>query len=78
MLVLVTGGIDMVGKGAVAWLEYKGCCAKAIGRDPDMPVSRADFTGCDITEYPALRQVVRGCEVVVHLAAIPRPWDEPK
>lgn len=73
MRVLLTGGSGSVGKAVVDRLVKKGFSVRVIGRKPDVTLEGAEYEVCDINDYPRLREVIRGCDAVVHLAAIPNP-----
>ena len=73
MRVLVTGGNGNVGKAAVARLVKNGFSVKVIGRSAGIEIPGADYEVCDINDFPQLREAARGCEAIVHLAAIPSP-----
>lgn len=73
MQVLLTGGSGAVGKSVVDWLVLKGYAVRVIGRRPDMVFEGAEYLSCDINNYAQLREVIRGCDGVVHLAALPNP-----
>lgn len=73
MRVLLTGGSGSVGKAVVDRLVALGHEVLVIGRRPGLVVEGAEYRSCDINEYAALREVMRGCQAVVHLAAIPNP-----
>jgi nucleoside-diphosphate-sugar epimerase len=73
MQVLITGGSGSVGKAVVQRLVARGDQVKVIGRTRDLEIPGAVYEACDITDYPALRQALRGIDAVVHLAAIPHP-----
>lgn len=73
MRVLLTGGSGSVGKAVVDRLVSKGYSVLVIGRRVGMEFDGAEYRSCDINDYPRLREVIRGCELVVHLAAIPNP-----
>lgn len=73
MKVLVTGGMGTVGRAAVARLVRNGHRVRVIGRRPGMSVDGAEYRPCDITDFGALSEQMRGMEAVVHLAAIIHP-----
>jgi NAD(P)-dependent dehydrogenase (short-subunit alcohol dehydrogenase family) len=73
MQILLTGGSGAVGKAVVDRLVTHGHSVRVIGRRPDMSFERAEYQACDINDYPRLREMIRGCAAVVHLAAIPNP-----
>jgi nucleoside-diphosphate-sugar epimerase len=73
MHVLLTGGTGNVGRAAVARLVTGGHRVRVIGRRAGFEIPGAEYAVCDVTDATGLREVVRGCDAVVHLAAIPRP-----
>jgi nucleoside-diphosphate-sugar epimerase len=74
MTVLVTGGIGRVGAVVVQWLLDKSYAVRIIDtRAEASPPPGAAYHPCDINDYPALREQVRGCEAIVHLAALASP-----
>ena len=73
MQILLTGGSGSVGKAIVDRLVRSGFAVRVIGRKIGVEFEGAEYRSCDINDYPALRAVIRGCEAVVHLAAIPNP-----
>jgi nucleoside-diphosphate-sugar epimerase len=73
MKVLVTGGIGAVGKAVLERLVRNGWEVRVVDRKPEFEMEGIDYRVCDITNYKDLRKKMRGCEVVVHLAAIPNP-----
>jgi hypothetical protein len=48
-----------------------------IGRRPGFEIAGADYRVCDVADYAPLREMVRGCDTIVHLAAIPNPRAAP-
>jgi nucleoside-diphosphate-sugar epimerase len=87
MKILLTGGTGNVGRATVARLVANGHDLRVIGRRAyeDLDHERlgegffdgAEYVQCDINDYDALREQVRGMEGVVHLAAIPAPMIAP-
>ncbi|MCC6457055.1 MAG: NAD(P)-dependent oxidoreductase [Caldilineaceae bacterium] len=77
MKVLVTGGIGTVGKAVLERLLRNGWDVRVVDRKPEFEMAGIDYQVCDITNYDDLREKMRGCEVVVHLAAIPSPMFVP-
>jgi len=87
MRILLTGGTGNVGRAAVARLVQNGHDLRVIGRRAydDLDHERlgegffdgAEYVQCDINDYDALRDQVRGMEGIVHLAAIPHPGGGP-
>jgi nucleoside-diphosphate-sugar epimerase len=54
-----------------------GFSLRVFDRQPDAHLDGCEYVAGDINDYPALRQAVRGCGAIVHLAALPRPCDGP-
>jgi nucleoside-diphosphate-sugar epimerase len=78
MKILVTGGLGSVGRPLIKLLVNHGYIVKVIGRRPEAEVADelipgAAYASCDINDFSAIRQQVRGMEVIIHLAAIPAP-----
>ncbi len=77
MRVLVTGGTGNVGKAVVERLVEHGWDVRVVGRRPDLALPAAEYAACDITDFQSLRDHARGCEAIVHLAAIAQPSKAP-
>lgn len=82
MKILLTGGTGNVGRAAVARLVQNGHQVRVIGRRPLEALDAkwlqgAEYVQCDVNDYDALRQQVRGMEGIIHLAAIPYPGGGP-
>lgn len=73
MRVLITGGYGRVGKAVVERLVKNGFSVKVIGLMEEAEMPGAEYAVCDVTDYPRLREAVRGCEAIIHLAAIGNP-----
>lgn len=73
MQVLLTGGSGSVGKAVIERLVNNGYAVRVIGRREGMSFEGAEYQSCDINDFPRLREVIRGCDAVVHLAALPNP-----
>jgi nucleoside-diphosphate-sugar epimerase len=73
MRVLVTGGVGNVGKAATRRLVEHGYDVRVIGLDREVNLPGAEFVTCDIMNFDDLRAQMRGCDAVVHLAAIRGP-----
>ncbi len=82
MNILLTGGTGNVGRAAVARLVQNGHDLRVIGRRPIEELDGkwlegAEYVQCDVNDYAALREQVRGREGIVHLAAIAFPGGGP-
>jgi nucleoside-diphosphate-sugar epimerase len=78
MNILVTGGLGSVGRPLIKLLVSHGHTVHVIGRRSEAEVDLAEFAGatyaaCDINDFNALREQVRGKETIIHLAALAHP-----
>ncbi len=78
MRILLTGGSGQVGKAVIERLVKNGYAVRVIGRRADLVFEGAEYRSCDINDYPRLRESIRGCDAVVHLAAVPNPAGRPE
>jgi nucleoside-diphosphate-sugar epimerase len=77
MNVLVTGGIGTVGKALLERLLHNGHTVRVVDRRTDFTGEDIDYRVGDITNYDEMRKVVRGCQAIIHLAAIANPMMVP-
>lgn len=77
MKILVTGGTGNVGPAVVTRLVRHGHQVRVVGLEPTASAAGAEYVRCDVTDFPAIREQVRGCDAIAHLAAIPNPWPRP-
>jgi hypothetical protein len=73
MKVLITGGAGHIGKATTERFVRQGWEVRLIGLEQGLEVPGAEFVHCDIMKYDELREQARGCQVIVHLAAIRSP-----
>jgi len=73
MRILVTGGLGVVGKPVVRRLVQNGHRVRVVDRQAGDCVEGVECIPCDVTDYVAVREQVRGMQAIVHLAAIPAP-----
>ncbi len=73
MRVLITGGTGSVGHATVERFVQHGWDVRVIGRRAGFEIPGAEYQVCDITNYDAVREQMRGFDTVVHLAAVPNP-----
>ena len=78
MRVLVTGAAGFIGQHVVRLLEERGDQVRALvapGESAEPLAERqCEVQTCDIRDLPTLLQVTRGCDAVVHLAALYSLW----
>src|SRR5690242_14944129 len=78
MRVLITGGTGFVGGWTAKALSDAGHSVRFLVRNPDklqttvakLGVDVSDFAVADITDRVAVREALRGCDAVVHSAAL--------
>lgn len=63
----------MVGKAVVQRLVMKGYSVRVIGRQEEVSLEGVEYLSCDIVDFGRLREAVRGCNAIVHLAALANP-----
>ena len=80
MKIIVTGGIGSVGKAVVDMALVQGhrvvCIDRAIPSN-DARKSEVAYIQADITDYTGMEDSFRGCDALVHMAAIPAPGRHP-
>ncbi|MFW5788417.1 MAG: NAD-dependent epimerase/dehydratase family protein [Spirochaetota bacterium] len=77
MRILLTGGTGKVGPAVIEHLGDSGNDVLTVGRREHMDVPCGEYRRCDISDYDALLEAMRGCDAVVHLAAIASPVGRP-
>ena len=83
MKIAVTGGSGRVGKAIVEMALAQGNSVVSIDRvdrvKPDGNIDDQSITyiQCDLTDYSAFENALRGCDALVHMAAIPAPGHHP-
>ena len=78
MRIGVTGGNGLIGRAVVDLAVADGHEVVSIDTaPPERQASGATFVAADVTRYDLLEQAVRGCDALVHLAAIRSPIGRP-
>src|SRR4051794_13326388 len=80
MRIAVTGGSGLIGRGLIELGLRQGHALVNIDRTAPpagTPAAEVPFRQADVTDYGAVERALRGCEALVHLAAIPKPFDRP-
>jgi hypothetical protein len=73
MNILVTGGLGNVGRPLVERLLSSQHHVRVFDRSLENSLAGAELVAGDITDFVAVREAVRGMQVVIHLAAVPHP-----
>jgi UDP-glucose 4-epimerase len=80
MRIAVTGGSGRVGRAVIEAALAQGHSVVSIDRTlpaENTPRPEVTFLQADITQYADLEQALRGCDALIHLAAIPAPGGHP-
>jgi nucleoside-diphosphate-sugar epimerase len=80
MKIAVTGGIGSVGKAIVDMALAQGhnvICIDRVSPGSSARKPAVTYIQADITDYMAIENAIRGCDTVVHMAAIPAPGHHP-
>ncbi|MEP7285714.1 MAG: NAD(P)-dependent oxidoreductase [Chloroflexota bacterium] len=77
MRVLITGGTGLIGKAATELLLKKGWKIRCLDLKPGVETKGVEYVQGDILNYSQLVDLMRGCDAVIHLAAIRTPHMAP-
>jgi nucleoside-diphosphate-sugar epimerase len=80
MRIAITGGSGRVGRAVIGLALSQGHSVVSVDRTPpaqDTEQPNITFIQADITDYRDFEQALRGCQALVHLAAIPSPGGHP-
>ena len=78
MRIAITGGTGVVGTAIIDQALARSDRIVSIDRaDPPTARDGVDYVHADIADYAALLSAFAGCDAVVHMAAIPRPFNDP-
>jgi len=80
MKIAITGGSGGIGRAVIEMALASGHDVINLDRVPppaDSAASGVPFILAEMTDYAALETALRGCEALIHLAAIPSPGHHP-
>jgi nucleoside-diphosphate-sugar epimerase len=77
MRILVTGGTGRIGKATTERLLQNGWDVRVLDRAAGVEIPGAEYVQGDILDYDSLLNHTRGCDSIIHLAAIPSPYGAP-
>lgn len=76
MKIAITGAHGRVGRATVALALEEGHSVVPIDRVPD-PAGDEEALQIDVTDFESLTEGIRGCDALIHLAAINGPGRDP-
>ncbi len=79
MRIAVTGGSGRIDRAVIALARARGHSVVSIDRVRPADGASPDVTlvEADVTSYADVEQALRGCDALIHLAAIPSPHGHP-
>jgi UDP-glucose 4-epimerase len=78
MKLAVTGGKGGIGRAIVQQALARGDEVVSIDRGgPDAAARNVRYVVADVTDYDAMVAALAGCDAVIHMAAIPFPFEDP-
>lgn len=80
MKIAITGGSGGIGSAITELALAQGHQVLSIDRVPPTPEAthaEVAYAQLDLTDYDAFEQALRGCDALVHMAAIPAPGHHP-
>ena len=79
MKIAVTGGNGRIGRGIVEMALTEGHEVVSIDQTPAPKINlpHYSFVPANLTDYAEFVQAIRGCEALIHMAAIPAPGHHP-
>jgi UDP-glucose 4-epimerase len=79
MKIAVTGGNGRIGRAIVEMALTQGHEAVSIDQTPPPKIDQAhlSFIQANLTDYEEFVQAIRGCDALIHMAAIPAPGHHP-
>jgi nucleoside-diphosphate-sugar epimerase len=78
MRIAITGGSGHIGRGVIDLALKRGHQVLSLDRtEPARGRRGTSLARVDVTQYDALLAALDGCDVLIHLAAIPRPGRHP-
>ena len=80
MRIAITGASGRIGRAVTELALSQGHDVVSIDRAPppkETAPPAVTFVQADMAHYSDVEQAVRGCDALVHLAAIPGPWRHP-
>jgi len=73
MRVFITGGAGLIGRAVAVHLMARGYDVHLTDIVPEIDVPHSTYALCDILDFDAVREQVRSCDAIVHMAALRNP-----
>jgi nucleoside-diphosphate-sugar epimerase len=73
MRIFITGGSGLIGRAVAARLLDSGHEVHLTDLAPETDAPHTTYARCDIMDFDALCEQMRGCDAVVHMAALKNP-----
>lgn len=73
MRIFVTGGVGLVGSAIATHLIARGHDVHLTDIVSETDVPHSTYSVCDIMDFNAVREQIRGCDAIVHMAALRSP-----
>ncbi len=77
MRVFITGGAGLLGRAIAEHLIERGYEVALTDIIAETDVPHTTYAVCNILDYDSVRENLRGCDAVVHMAAVRNPIDQP-
>jgi len=77
MRVVITGGTGLIGRAATMRLLQNGWGVRILDLPDKVHIGGAEYVQCNILNFDDLLENTRGCDAVIHLAAIRSPYMAP-
>src|SRR5690242_12278797 len=77
MRIFITGGAGLIGKAAAARLLETGHEVHLTDLAAETDAPHTTYAACDIMDFNAVQKQMRGCDAVVHMAALRSPMFGP-
>jgi nucleoside-diphosphate-sugar epimerase len=74
---MLTGGAGLIGRAIASHLLERGHQVHLTDIVPETNAPHTTYAVCDILDFHAVSEQVRGCDAVVHMAALASPYPAP-
>jgi NAD(P)-dependent dehydrogenase (short-subunit alcohol dehydrogenase family) len=73
MEIFVTGGAGLIGRAVASYLLEQGYRVRLTDLVAETDAPQSKYAVCDIMNYEQVVETMRGCDAVIHLAALKNP-----